>query len=274
MPVTATPAFAQGISVGVVKLVTNDTTTLRTILTAGANGSLIDSIIVSSDDSSARDMQFFTTFPSDISAQNTLTSNGTNVSNNDTVTIGSKVYTFQTTLTNVDGNVKIGASATLSMTNLCNAINLGAGVVGTDYATAMTANTQVTATNPTTTTVYLRAITAGTAGNSIASTESAVTLSFPTTTLTGGSVGTNIDYLLCTISIPANSGFTNNISLVSILDHLRFGSNTTAPLGLMVGDPNGNKLFRLKAGEILKCKMLTTITTAKSIYIRASGADL
>ena len=43
-----------------------------------------------------------------VAATNTLTSNNTIVTAGDTVTIGTKVYTFQSSLTNVDGNVKIG----------------------------------------------------------------------------------------------------------------------------------------------------------------------
>jgi len=65
-----------------------------------------------------------------------------NPANTNTVSIDekdgtAKVYTFQTTLTDVDGNVHIGATATDSMNNLINAINLGPGA-GTDYATSMT----------------------------------------------------------------------------------------------------------------------------------------
>jgi hypothetical protein len=55
----------------------------------------------------------------------------------ETVTIGSKVYTFQTVLTDVDGNVLIGASASESLDNLIAAINLTAGA-GTIYAASMT----------------------------------------------------------------------------------------------------------------------------------------
>jgi hypothetical protein len=64
---------------------------------------------------------------------------GANPSNTNTVTIGSKVYTFQTTLTNVDGNVLIGATDIESVENLTNAINLGSGA-GTTYAAATTAH--------------------------------------------------------------------------------------------------------------------------------------
>lgn len=62
-----------------------------------------------------------------------------NPSGGETVTIGSKVYTFQTTLTNSDGNVQIGADRDESLANLAAAINLAAGA-GTLYASATTAN--------------------------------------------------------------------------------------------------------------------------------------
>jgi len=62
-----------------------------------------------------------------------------NASNTNTVVIGAKTYTFQTTLTDVDGNVKIGASASDSIDNLIAAINLAAGA-GTTYAASMTAH--------------------------------------------------------------------------------------------------------------------------------------
>lgn len=99
----------------------------------------------------------------------------TNPSNGDTVTIGSTVYTFQTTLTNVDGNVKIGASAAASLQNLRAAINLMDGA-GTTYAAAMTIHPTVFAypLRPGTGlsgVLRVQAKTTGTGGNSIASTE-------------------------------------------------------------------------------------------------------
>lgn len=62
----------------------------------------------------------------------------------ETVTIGSKVYTYQSVLTDVDGNVLIGADADASIVNLIVAINLGAGS-GTAYAASTTLNTDVSA---------------------------------------------------------------------------------------------------------------------------------
>lgn len=121
-----------------------------------------------------------------VKATVTLTNDGTNVADGATVTIGTKVYTLQSTLTNVDGHVKIGASNTATMTNLFHAINATGGTVGTDYATATTANTDVVATNPTGTTVLLTAILGGTLANAVATTETSAHLSFGAATLTGG----------------------------------------------------------------------------------------
>ena len=64
--------------------------------------------------------------------------------NGQVVTIGGKTYTFQTALTNVDGNVFIGATLTVSLANLLNAMNLGAGA-GTAYAALTTPNKFATA---------------------------------------------------------------------------------------------------------------------------------
>jgi hypothetical protein len=121
-----------------------------------------------------------------VAATGTLTSSGVNVSNGDTVTINGKVYTFQTVLTNVDGNVTIGASAAASLTNLFHAINNSGGVPGTDYAALTTPHPDVTATNPTATTVVVTAIVAGIGGNGITTTEAAATLNWANATLTGG----------------------------------------------------------------------------------------
>jgi len=270
---TATPMFTQAINIGIARIVPADLSNLKTILVAGANGTLIDSILASTDESTGRDLQFWTTSQVNIPATATLTSSGVNVSNGDTVTIDSKVYTFQSVLTNVDGNVKIAASAALSLANLSYAINNQGGVLGTDYATATTPHPTVRATGVTTTVVHVTAIASGTSGNSIVSTKVAATLTWSSATLINGAASIYVDSVLATVNVPTNSGFTSSVSIVSILDSARFGSST-APTGLQMGDPNGNKLFRLEANEILKVKSLSTVTTARTIYVRASGADL
>ena len=74
----------------------------------------------------------------DVPAVETLTLTG-QPATTQTVTIGTKVYQFQTVLTNVDGNVLIGANASETIDNLIAAINLAAGA-GTTYAALMTVN--------------------------------------------------------------------------------------------------------------------------------------
>jgi hypothetical protein len=122
-------------------------------------------------------------------------------SNGETVTIGTKTYLFETVLTNVDGHVLIGGSVAASLSNLAAAINLGAGS-GTLYAAATTANTDVYATSNATT-LTLFALTAGTAGNSIATTETAANASFGAATLLGGLTATNY-VVLPPIALPNN----------------------------------------------------------------------
>lgn len=107
--------------------------------------------------------------------------------NGETVTIGAKVYTYQTVLTNVDGNVLIGANLTASISNLAAAINGGAGS-GTAYAAATVVNTQVTAV-ANATTLVITAIEAGTGGNAIATTETVANASWGAATMAGGSAG-------------------------------------------------------------------------------------
>ena len=131
-----------------------------------------------------------------VPAVGTLTSTGT-FGNTQTVVIGSKTYTFQTTLTNVDGNVAIGADAATSLANLKAAINLGAGA-GTAYAAAMTENAHVKATTLTATTLKVVAKVPGTVGNFIPTTETQTNASWGGTTLAGGtgSIATAISEIM------------------------------------------------------------------------------
>ncbi len=66
-----------------------------------------------------------------------------NPTDGDTFTVGSRTYTFQDTLTDVDGNIHIGVNAAATVTTIVNGVTLGANA-GTDYATSMTANVSVT----------------------------------------------------------------------------------------------------------------------------------
>jgi flagellar hook protein FlgE len=126
----------------------------------------------------------------------TLTATG-NASAGDTVTIGGTTYTFVTALSTnptVANQVLISTAATgaeaATLANLAAAINGTAAGAGTTYSTGTVANASVTATAGTTT-LSLSASTAGSAGNSIATTATMVKGStfgaaFGASTLTGG----------------------------------------------------------------------------------------
>lgn len=90
----------------------------------------------------------------------------TQPSNGDTVSIGDKTYTFQSSLTNVDGNVLIGSSLSQTQANLRNAVNL-TGTPGTGYAAATTANEQCSFGAWSSNTSVVTALEAGESGNLI-----------------------------------------------------------------------------------------------------------
>ncbi len=73
------------------------------------------------------------------------------------------------------------------------------------------------------------------------------------------------DYLLSTLAIAANSGFTNSVPMVSVFASTQFAN--------MLVDVNGNKALYLTASSVLKVKTLTTVTTAKAISIIGQCGD-
>jgi len=123
-------------------------------------------------------------------ATGVLTSSGVQVTAADTVTIGTKTYTFRATaLTSptTEGEVLIGATAAASLQNLVNAINRSGGVIGVDYYVAA-AHPSVSAVLTSSTVVTLTRI-ATTAA--IATTKVAVTLTFGAATM-AANVGTGL----------------------------------------------------------------------------------
>jgi hypothetical protein len=73
------------------------------------------------------------------------------------------------------------------------------------------------------------------------------------------------DYLLTWVNIPATSGFTTSNPSVAVLQNTQLPSTDY--------DSNGNKVFFLKSGWIIKVAVSAAVTTAKTIHITASGAD-
>lgn len=121
----------------------------------------------------------------------TLTSDETAPGDGDTVTLGTKTYTFKTVLSTepaVEGEVLIGASAAAALDNLKAAVN-HTGTPGTDY-TCEAAHPDIEATTNTDTTQVFVARVAGEAGDALASEEDSDHLAFGETTFGSGVDGT------------------------------------------------------------------------------------
>lgn len=124
----------------------------------------------------------------------TLTGNAVDT---ETLTLGATTYTFLDTFVDSANNVHIGATASDTIDNLISAITgvaTGSAVEGTDFATGQTANASVTAVADDGDTMYVYALTGGTAGNSIASTETMSNGSFTGATLLGGTASETINF--------------------------------------------------------------------------------
>lgn len=115
-----------------------------------------------------------------------LTSDTTDVSDGDVVSINGKTYVFRTTLTSTSFpyEVKIGATADLTLTNLVSAIT-GGGTAGTDYGSGTPINPDVTASAVSAHATTITAASMGVAGN-FGVYSSNAHLTFPTLTMTGG----------------------------------------------------------------------------------------
>ena len=119
-------------------------------------------------------------------AGRTLTFSGNAVAD-ETVTIGSVAYTWKASVTTTANEVKVGVDTATSVTNLINAITLGAGS-GTLYGSATVEHPLVDATGGIST-IDVVAKSTGIAGNSIATTETMTNAAFGGPTLTGGLTG-------------------------------------------------------------------------------------
>lgn len=219
------------------------------------------------------------TVTGNVQASGTLTFTG-QPANGETVTIGTKVYTFQTVLTNVDGNVLIGGTTAASITNLKNAINVnGLGTPGTDFALATVANTQVTAT-ATATTLVATAIVAGVNGNSIATTKVLVNATWGGATLAGGAgkslldFGLNIGEFICVGDDGAGQSFAtsanNGLKRVQAVDNnsITFDKSTQT----MVTDAGAGKTIRLIFGRVIQNEAATLRKRISFTLERTLGA--
>ena len=117
-------------------------------------------------------------------ATGTLTSTNVEVADGDTVTIGTTVYRFKTTMAAAYDVKRDGTNAVTTLSNLRAAIN-GTGTPGIEYF-AGTAKHPTTSATTATISLTLTARLQGEAANTIATTETSSVLSFSAATLLGG----------------------------------------------------------------------------------------
>lgn len=136
-----------------------------------------------------------------VKATQTLTASDV-FSNGETITVGDVTYTMVTALSGVKNEILIGASAAASLDNFKSAVNASAGE-GSTYGTGTVAHPQVTATTNTDTTQVVEARDIGTAGNSIATTETCANAAWGAATLASGAAAS---YLVTnTYTFPSGS---------------------------------------------------------------------
>lgn len=75
----------------------------------------------------------------------------------------------------------------------------------------------------------------------------------------------SVNYLLCTVNIPLNSGNTNAVVSVDLLRNAQWPG--------LAYDSNGNKYIYVANGATLGVSALTTVTTAKAIQVVAQGGN-
>jgi hypothetical protein len=214
-----------------------------------------------------------------VSATQVLTA-AANFTDGQTVTIGTKVYTFQAALTEADGHVKLGGTLAASLVNLANAINVnGLGIAGTDYALANVANTQVTATSDATH-LDITAIVGGTTGNSIATTTTTAA-TWGAATMAGGTGRSMLEFGLIpgewvcvgddgaglSFASAANNGLKRVKSVTN--SSITFDKSTSA----MVTDAGTGKTVRIFFGRVLKNEVGSMIQRQTVQFERTLGAS-
>jgi len=166
----------------------------------------------------------FKTALTEVRSSVTLTSDATNPDDGGTITLGygqyETVYTLKTTLGVVQNQIKIGATAAITLDNIKAAIN-ASGTPGTEYSAVMQ-HPQIEATTNTDTTQLFqgRLATAFTfdGGNVLRSVETATHLSFGSITFVGGVASVANEVLI-------------GVSAAVALDNIKSAVNATAGAG-------------------------------------------
>ena len=171
-------------------------------------------------------------------AETVLTSDATNPVDGKITTVGTTVYRWKTTMAQAF-DVKIGASAAVSLDNLKAAINL-TGTEGVEYYAGTTAHPDVVATDNADTTQKIVARVPGVDANSIVTTEDSDHLSWADTTLGGGTGASTAGVTDAAATITINGReymFVTALSETSgadpIVDQILYGGSEAAALDNM-----------------------------------------
>ncbi len=191
----------------------------------------------------------------------TLTTNGTNPTDHDTVTVGSITYRFCASLTDgATNDVLIGANARTTLTNLLQAIN-GTGVQTVDYIIANPNPDVIALPSLNGNILQVNARLAGVAGNSIAlATPVGTTITRSAATLAGGSEAVSL--ILAPVNSHAGQPLNDFcLSVVAAINNYTSTSGYTAKL-------IGNTIYiYAQAGNSFSNNADITVTVAGQVAI-------
>lgn len=171
--------------------------------------------------------QTFTVAPASVAATGILTLTGQPL-DTETVTLDTKVYTFQTTLTDADGNVAIGSSASVSLDNLIAAITLAARQVAATGVLTLTGQPLDTETVTVGGTTYTFQTSLVDSANNV---------------LIGATASDSIDNLIAAISAGAGAGTLYGTGTVENADaSAAAGAGDTMDLTAKTLGPGGNSV--------------------------------
>jgi len=160
-------------------------------------------------------------------ATGTITSNTTNVSNNDYVRIGGKTYTFKSTLTPTEGEVLIGADAQTSLANLAAAINRTDPGTNDGVIYKIAAAHPLVSASANSLTLTVTALQTGELGNQITLAKSAATLTLSGSTFTGGYSATAKKLATLAAPIIAGDGTRPAAAQIELTNTAKIGYENT-----------------------------------------------
>jgi len=160
-------------------------------------------------------------------ASGTITSNGTNVSDGNTITIHGKVYTFKTTLTPTEGQVLIGADAQTSLANLAAAVNRTDPGTNDGVIYKVAAAHPLVSASANSLTLTVTALQTGELGNQITLAKSAATLTLSGSTFTGGYSATAKKLATLAAPIIAGNGTRPAAAQIELTNTAKIGYENT-----------------------------------------------